>query len=60
MKKEIEATIKKVENLGFLRKLKNVEDSYEIKSSIKSFIDISFLEEFDNKLGEYKKAKLWS
>ena len=60
IKKDIDTTIKKVENLGFLRKLKISDDTYEIKSSIKSFVDISFLEEFDQKLSQYKEAKLWN
>lgn len=60
IKKEMEATIKKVEDLGFLKKVKNFEDTYEIKSSIKSFVNISFLEDFDKKLVEYKKANLWN
>ena len=58
--KEIEATIKKVEDLGFLKKLKNQNTTYEIKNSIKSFVNVEFLEEFDKKLNEYKEAKLWN
>jgi hypothetical protein len=57
--KEIEATIKKVEDLGFLKKLKSTENSYEIKSAIKAFIDAQWLNEFNEKLEEYKEQK-WS
>ena len=60
IQKEIETTIKKVEELGFLKKLKISEDSYEIKSSIKSFIDASWLDDFDTKLQEYKEANVWN
>ncbi len=60
LKKEIESTIKKVEDLGFLKKLKSDEASFEIKSSIKAFVDASWLDNFDKKLEEYKKAKVWS
>jgi len=60
IKKEIEATIKKVEELGFLKKLKIPGDYYEIKNSIKSFIDATWLDNFDEKLKEYKEANVWS
>ena len=39
--KEIDATIKKVEEIGFLKKLKTTEENYEIKRSIKAFVDAS-------------------
>lgn len=58
--KEIDSTIKRVEELGFLRKLKNQENSYEIKRAIKAFVDASWLDDFNEKLNEYKKAKKWS
>jgi len=57
--KEIEATIKKVEELGFLKKLKNTE-AYEIRSAIKAFVNASWLDEFDKKLQEYKEVKIWN
>ncbi len=60
IKREIEATIKKVEELGFLKKLKTTEEVYEIKSSIKSFIDASWLDNFDKKLQAYKDSNIWS
>ncbi|MBA1437582.1 MAG: DUF4194 domain-containing protein [Epsilonproteobacteria bacterium] len=60
IKKEIDSTIKKVEDLGFLKRVKNYEDLYEIKSAIKSFVDIEFLENLDKKLQEYKEVRLWS
>ncbi len=57
--KEIETTIKKVEDLGFLKKLKSSENSYEIKSAIKAFVDAQWLSDFDVKLQEYKEER-WS
>ena len=57
--KEIEATIKKVEDLGFLKKLKSSEKSYEIRSAIKAFVDAQWLSDFDAKLQEYKEER-WS
>lgn len=57
--REIETTIKKVEDLGFLKKLKSSENSYEIKSAIKAFVDAQWLSDFDGKLQEYKEER-WS
>jgi hypothetical protein len=58
--KEIDSTIKKVEELGFLKKLKNSEESYEIKRSIKAFVDASWLSDFDVRMGEYKESGRWN
>jgi len=52
--KEIEGTIKKVVDLGFLKKLKNSEN-YEIKRVIKSFVDAQWMDEFDKRLAEYEQ-----
>ena len=52
--KEIDTTIKKVEDLGFLKKLKTSENVYEIRSSIKAFVDAQWLSEFDEKLKTYR------
>jgi len=57
--KEIDTTIKKVEDLGFLKRLKSSEDSYEIRSSIKAFVDAQWLSEFSQRLEEYKE-EIWS
>ncbi len=54
--KEIEGTIKKVVDLGFLKKLKNSEN-YEIKRVIKSFVDAQWMDEFDKRLVEYEVEK---
>ncbi|MEA3315079.1 MAG: DUF4194 domain-containing protein [Campylobacterota bacterium] len=59
IKKEIDSTIKKVEELGFLKKLKTDDENYEIKNSIKAFVDARWLDEFDKKLKEYKETKQW-
>lgn len=60
VKREIDATVKKVEDLGFLRKIRNHENLYEIKSAIKAFVDAQWLEDFDRKMQAYKEAKQWS
>jgi len=53
--KEIESSIKKVQELGFLRSVKNQEGIYEIKRSIKAFVDAQWLDEFSHRLEEYKE-----
>jgi hypothetical protein len=58
--KEIDSTIKKVEEIGFLKRVKTDDELYEIKSSIKSFVDAFWLDEFDKRLKKYKEAKIWS
>lgn len=60
VQKEIEATIAKVQELGFLKQLKTDETSYEIKNSIKAFVDAAWLDDFDKKLQEYKEANIWN
>ncbi|MDQ7047863.1 MAG: DUF4194 domain-containing protein [Sulfurovum sp.] len=52
--KEIEATIKKVVELGFLKRLKSSEN-YEITRVIKSFVDAQWMDEFDKRLDVYAK-----
>ena len=58
--REIDTIIKKVEALGFLKKLKNQESNYEIRRSIKAFVDASWLDEFDKRLAEYEESGVWS
>ncbi|WP_324171589.1 DUF4194 domain-containing protein [Sulfurimonas sp.] len=55
--KEIDTSIKKVQELGFLRLLKNQDGVYEIKRSIKAFVDAQWLNELDIKLQEYREVE---
>ncbi|MBD9361693.1 DUF4194 domain-containing protein [Methylomonas fluvii] len=53
---QIETHIKKVVELGFLRKLKtsaNQAASYEVRRILKAFVDAQWLSEFDARLAEY-------
>jgi hypothetical protein len=50
--KEIELTIKKLLELGFLKRLQQ-SDNYEIKRVIKSFVDAQWMDDFDKRLKEY-------
>lgn len=54
--KEIDASIRKVKELGFLRAVKNQEDVYEIKRSIKAFVDAQWLDGFSERLDSYKEG----
>jgi len=56
--KEIDSSVKKVEELGFLRKLKNQNGVFEIKRSIKTFVDAGWLNDFNDILNEYKEVNL--
>ena len=53
--KDILSSIAKVEELGFIRALKNQEGVYEIKRAIKAFVDAAWLSDFNNRLNEYKE-----
>ncbi len=58
--RELETVIKKVEELGFLKKLRGVEGAYEIRRAIKAFVDAQWLSEFDAKLQAYREAEKWN
>jgi len=47
------ADIKKVVELGFLRKLKAQADTYEVTRILKAYVDAQWLEEFDARLADY-------
>lgn len=55
----IDATIAKVEDLGYLRKLKQerdgVEPRFEVMRILKAFVDAQWLSEFDSRLAEYAR-----
>ena len=50
---KIDEHIGKVERLGFLRPVKNAEQSYEVRRILKAFIDGQWLADFDTRLAEY-------
>ncbi|WP_338845049.1 DUF4194 domain-containing protein [Massilia sp. W12] len=56
---QIEATMNKVVELGFARKLKNAsgnQDHFEVRRILKAFVDAQWLSEFDAKLEQYRTA----
>jgi len=50
----IESDIKKIVEMGFLRKLRGSEDRFEVRRILKSFVDAQWLGEFEQRLAEYK------
>ena len=51
----VETDIKKIVEMGFLRKLHGSEDRFEVRRILKSFVDAQWLGEFDRRLTEYKE-----
>ena len=50
-----ESDVKKIVEMGFLRKLRGSEDRFEVRRILKSFVDAQWLGEFDRRLTEYKE-----
>src|SRR5690606_12976152 len=50
---QIDAHLKKVVDLGFLRRIKGAEDHYEVRRILKAFVDGQWLADFDQRLAEY-------
>jgi hypothetical protein len=51
----VETDVKKIAEMGFLRRLRGSEDRYEVRRMLKSFVDAQWLAEFDKRLNEYKE-----
>lgn len=50
----IQGDINKVIQLGFLRRLRGQADRYEVRRILQSFVDTQWLNEFENRLAEYR------
>ncbi|MCX2750472.1 DUF4194 domain-containing protein [Arthrobacter sp. MI7-26] len=48
--------IKKVVELGFLRKLRGETGTYEVARILKAYVDAQWLEEFDARLADYRRS----
>ena len=46
--------IKKVVELGFLRRLKGQSDTFEVARILRAYVDAQWLEEFDARLADYR------
>ena len=53
---KLDEHITKVSALGFLRPVKNAEQSYEVRRILKAFIDGQWLADLDTRLGEYASS----
>ena len=53
--KEITSYIKKVEDMKFIRKLKNSDNKYEILRLLASFVDAQWLDDLNKHILEYKE-----
>jgi hypothetical protein len=51
----IETDVKKIVEMGFLRKLRGSDDRFEVRRILKSFVDAQWLAEFERRLAEYKE-----
>lgn len=52
----VEGHIKKVEELGFLHRLRGQDDQYEVRRIIRAFVDGQWLSDFDQRLREYVES----
>lgn len=52
----VETDIRKIVEMGFLRKLRGSEDRFEVMRILKSFVDAQWLGEFDRRLAEYRAS----
>lgn len=51
---KIDAHIKKVVELGFLRPLRNAEEQFEVQRILKSYVDAQWLHDFEARLAAYR------
>ncbi|MCC5951586.1 MAG: DUF4194 domain-containing protein [Acidimicrobiia bacterium] len=54
--KLVDSHIKRIEELGFLHKLRGTSDQYEVRRIIRAFVDGQWLGQFDQRLREYVNA----
>ncbi len=50
------ANVKKVVELGFLRKMRGETGTYEVARILKAYVDAQWLEEFDARLADYRRS----
>ncbi|NMR32042.1 DUF4194 domain-containing protein [Crystallibacter degradans] len=53
---QLASNIKKVVDLGFLRKLRGQNGTYEVARILKAYVDAQWLEEFDARLADYRAS----
>jgi hypothetical protein len=50
----VDSDIRKIVEMGFLRKLRGSEDRYEVRRILKSYVDAQWLAELEQRLSEYR------
>jgi hypothetical protein len=50
----VDAHLNKIADLGFIRRLRGQKDMFEVRRIIKAFVDAQWLNEFDQRLAEYR------
>lgn len=50
----VDADIAKVVELGFLRELRESEDTFEVRRILKAFVDAQWLDTFEQRLADYR------
>src|SRR5438270_10611126 len=50
----LDADIKKIEDMGFIRRLRGEEDRFEVRRIVKAFIDAQFLSQLEQRLAQYR------
>jgi hypothetical protein len=51
---QVSAHLNKIVDMGFLRKLRGQDQTFEVRRIIKAFVDAQWLAEFDRRLAEYR------
>ena len=52
---QVDATLNKITELGFIRRLRGQGQMIEVRRIIKAFVDAQWLTDFDQRLGEYRR-----
>lgn len=52
---QVDATLNKIAELGFIRRLRGQGQMIEVRRIIKAFIDAQWLADFDRRLAEYRQ-----
>jgi hypothetical protein len=52
---QVESTLNKVIELGFVRRMRGQKQLYEVRRIIKAFVDAQWLSDFDARLAEYRQ-----
>lgn len=52
---QVDATLNKIAELGFIRRLRGQRQMIEVRRIIKAFVDAQWLADFDERLAEYRR-----